>query len=155
MANKSSVNARDSRDPGSIPGFGRSPGVGRGNSLQCSGLENPVDRGAWGATVHRLGKSWTWLQWLSTQPSKLEETAILVFLIYIWEKQDLEILSYLRLRVQCCNVRTWKGFPGGSAGKESTCNVGNLSLIPGVGKIPWRREWLPTPVFWPEEFHGL
>ena len=59
MANKSSVNARDSRDPGSIPGFGRSPGVGRGNSLQCSGLENPVDRGAWGATVHRLGKSWT------------------------------------------------------------------------------------------------
>ena len=46
------------------------------------------------------------------------------------------------------------GFPGGSAGKESACNVGNLSSI-GFGKIPWRRERLPTPVFWPGEFHGL
>ena len=42
------------------------------------------------------------------------------------------------------------GFPGGSAGKESACNEGYLGL-----KIPWRREWLPTPVFWPGEFHGL
>ena len=87
------------------------------------------------------------------------------------------------------------GFPGSSAGKESTCNAGDLGLIPGwgrypgegigypfqyswdspggsagkesllqcrgpgfdpwVGKICWRREKLPTPVFWPGEFHGL
>ena len=55
------------------------------------------------------------------------------------------------------------GFPGGSAGKESACSVGNLGLIPGIfltGKIPWRRERLPTPVFWPGEFldvefHGV
>ena len=47
-------------------------------------------------------------------------------------------------------------FPGGSAGKESTCNAGDLpGFNPWVGKIPWRREWLPTPVFWPGEFHGL
>ena len=46
------------------------------------------------------------------------------------------------------------GFPGGSDGKESTCNVGDLGLIPGVGKIPWGRERLPTPVFLPGEFHG-
>ena len=45
------------------------------------------------------------------------------------------------------------GFPGGSAGKESACNAGDLGLIPAFGKIPWRR--LPTPVFWPGEFHGL
>ena len=38
------------------------------------------------------------------------------------------------------------GFPGGSAGKESACNVGDVGL-PWVRKIPWRREWLPTPVF--------
>ena len=38
-------------DPGSIPGSGRSRGEGRGNPLQCSCLENPVDRGAWWATV--------------------------------------------------------------------------------------------------------
>ena len=42
----------------------------------------------------------------------------------------------------------------GSAGKESACNVGDLGLIPGLGR-PWRRERLPTPVFWPGEFHGL
>ena len=88
------------------------------------------------------------------------------------------------------------GFPGGSADKESTCNVRDLGSIPGlerspgegigytlqyswaslvaqlvknppamweiqpgldpwVGKNPWRRERLPTPVFWPGEFHGL
>ena len=45
------------------------------------------------------------------------------------------------------------GFAGGSAGKESACNAGDLGLIPAFGKIPWRR--LPTPVFWPGEFHGL
>ena len=44
------------------------------------------------------------------------------------------------------------GFPCGSAGKESACDVGDLGLIPG--KIHWRREWLPIPVFWPREFHG-
>ena len=41
------------------------------------------------------------------------------------------------------------------AGKESACNARNLSLIPGLGGPPWRRERLPTPVFWPGEFHGL
>ena len=41
------------------------------------------------------------------------------------------------------------------AGKESTCNARNLSLIPGLGRLPWRRVRLPTPVFWPGEFHGL
>ena len=46
-------------------------------------------------------------------------------------------------------------FPCGSAGKESPCNAGDLGSIPGVGKIPWRRERLPTLVFWPGEFHGL
>ena len=50
-------------------------------------------------------------------------------------------------------------FPCGSAGKEPSCNAWELGLIPGfdpwVGKIPWRRERLPTLVFWPGEFHGL
>ena len=46
------------------------------------------------------------------------------------------------------------GFPGGSEGKEFACNVGDLGLIPGLGKSPWRKEWLPTPVLWPGELHG-
>ena len=47
------------------------------------------------------------------------------------------------------------GFPGGSDSKESAYNAGDLGLIPGEGKISWRRERLPIPVFWPGEFHGL
>ena len=46
------------------------------------------------------------------------------------------------------------GFPGGSNGKESVHNVGDLRLIPGVHKSPWRREWQPTPVFLPGRSHG-
>ena len=48
-------------DPGLIPGLGSSPGEGNGNSLQYSCLENAMDRGAWGAKVHGVAKSWMWL----------------------------------------------------------------------------------------------
>ena len=51
-----SANAGDIRDVGSIPGLGRSPGGGHGNPLQYSCLENPTDRGAWQATVHRVAE---------------------------------------------------------------------------------------------------
>ena len=44
-----------------IPGLGRSPGEWNGNPLQYSCLENPVDRGAWQATVHGVAKGWTQL----------------------------------------------------------------------------------------------
>ena len=47
------------------------------------------------------------------------------------------------------------GFLCSSAGKESACSIGRPGFRPWVGKIPWRRERLPTPVFWPGEFHGL
>ena len=52
-----SANVGDIRDVGSIPGPGRSPGEGHGNPLQYSCLENPMDRGAWQATVHMVAKS--------------------------------------------------------------------------------------------------
>ena len=55
------------RDMGSTPGSGRSPGEGHGNPLQCSCLENPMDRGTWWATIHRVAKSQTQLKRLSTQ----------------------------------------------------------------------------------------
>ena len=47
------------------------------------------------------------------------------------------------------------GFPCGSAGKESACNVGDLGSIPGLGRSPAEGKWQPIPVFWPREFHGL
>ena len=52
------VNAEDA---GSIPGLGRSPGEGNGNPLQYSCLENPMDRGAWQASIHGVAKSPTQL----------------------------------------------------------------------------------------------
>ena len=57
------ANAGDIRDAGLTPGLGKSPGGGRGNPLQYSCLENPMDRGAWWATVHRVGKTWTEATW--------------------------------------------------------------------------------------------
>ena len=43
-------------------------------------------------------------------------------------------------------------FPGGSDGKESACNAGDLGLIPGLGSFPRRRAWQPTPVFLPGKY---
>ena len=57
------------RDMGSIPGSGRLTEVGNGNPLQYSCLGNPMNRGAWQDTVHRVTKSWTRPKWLSTDCS--------------------------------------------------------------------------------------
>ena len=54
VVKKPSANTGDIRDVGSIPGSGRVPGGGHGNPLQYFFLENPMDRGAWWATAHRL-----------------------------------------------------------------------------------------------------
>ena len=59
------ANAGDVRDSGLIPGLGSSPGEGNGNPLQYSCLENPMDRGAWRATVHGVAQNRTQLKWLS------------------------------------------------------------------------------------------
>ena len=61
------ASAYNAGDPGSIPDSGRSPGEGNGNPLQYSCLENPMDRGAWWATVHGVAKSWTQLSLASLQ----------------------------------------------------------------------------------------
>ena len=59
MVNNPPTKAGDLTDIDSIPGSGRSPGGGHSNPLQYSCLENPMDRGAWQATVHRVAKSWS------------------------------------------------------------------------------------------------
>ena len=53
------ANAGDIREMGLIPGSGRSSGAEHSNPLPYSCLENPVDKGAWRATAHRVAKSWT------------------------------------------------------------------------------------------------
>ena len=79
--------------------------------------------------------------------------------------QKLTVVLYSASRTLYISVSSF-GSIGSSAGKETACNVGHLGSIPGLGRwrpgfdpwvgtIPWRRECLPTPVFWPGEFHGL
>ena len=76
VVNNLPANAGDARETGLIPGSGRSLGEGNGNPLQYSCLGNPMDRGAWRATVHRAAKSWTRLKRLSTAQHNLLNSII-------------------------------------------------------------------------------
>ena len=71
------ANAGDARDTGSIPGSGRSPRGGNDNPLQYSSLENPMDRGAWRATIHGVAKSRTQLSDLRAHLRIAENLVIL------------------------------------------------------------------------------
>ena len=106
-------------------------GEGNGNPLQCSCLENPRDGEAWWAAVCGVAQSRTQLKQLSSSSNYIIQTPpwIVVHKIY-------------------------RGLPGGSDDRESACNTGDLGSIPGLGRSPWRMQWLPTPVFLPGEFHG-
>ena len=66
MVKNPPANAEYTRDVGSIPESGRPPAIGNGNPPQFSCLENPMGRGAWQAMAHRVAKSQTRLNWLST-----------------------------------------------------------------------------------------
>ena len=59
VAQRLKASAWNAGDPDSVPGSGRSPGEGNGNPLQYSCLENPMEGGAWWATVHGVARSWT------------------------------------------------------------------------------------------------
>ena len=79
-ASDSKESACNAGDPCSIPGSGRSPGGGHGNPLQYPCLENPMDTGAWGATVHGVTKSQTRLKGLSMHAG----TTFLKFCDGVW-----------------------------------------------------------------------
>ena len=66
VAKNSLASTGDERDMGSVPRLGRSPGGGHGNPLQYTCLENPIERGAWWATVHGVTKSQTPLKQFRT-----------------------------------------------------------------------------------------
>ena len=108
-----------------ILGSGKSSGVGNDNPLQYSCLENPMDRRVWQATV--LGWQRVGHDWACT---------CAWCAIYQW------------------SLNFW-GFPCGSAGKESTCNVGHLGSIPGLGGSPGEGNGYPLLVFWSGGLHGL
>ena len=152
------------RIAGFTSGLGRSPGGGHSNPLQCSCLENSMDRGEWCATVHGVTKSWTWLKLLSTHTqlayiivsvqvySKLIVLYIHIYMcvcmcvyiyIYIYTLFFFWALSQVALEV--------KNLPA-SAG-----DVRDTGLIPGLGRSPaegmathssflaWRIPWTELP----------
>ena len=86
VVKSTSSEVSDMRDTGPIPGSGRSTGGDHGNPLQCSCLENPMDRGAWQATVYRVTKSWTWLKQLCMHACTHTHTHI-----YIYDCQNLKL----------------------------------------------------------------
>ena len=77
------TSAGDIRDMASVPGLGRSSGGGHGNPLQYSCLENPMDRGAWLATVHRVAKSQTQLKPLCTARNLIIVILIVFYIISV------------------------------------------------------------------------
>ena len=102
--NKVKTSACNTGDLGSIPGSGRSPGEGNGNPPQYSCLENPMDGGAWWATVHGVAKSWTWLsnftslkgnnlQKKSLSPSKYHQHNRLFVAVFDWSPKESERTS--------------------------------------------------------------
>ena len=66
VVKKLPANSGETKNAGSTLRLGRSPGGRQGNPLHHSCLENPMDRGAWQATVHRVAKNWTQIKQLST-----------------------------------------------------------------------------------------
>ena len=73
------------RDAGSVPGSGRFPRGGHGNPVQCSCLENPMDRGAWWATVQWVAKNYTRLKWWTVKKAEG------------WKIDDFELRFWRRL----------------------------------------------------------
>ena len=138
------ANAGDAGGLCSIPGSGRSPGVGNSNPLQYSCLENSMDRGVWWATVHGVKKNKTWLRnWVRVCARAHTHTHIFwmsdyslpvvlwVFFFFsslsFWETvmilRDIWVFLVLLLRY----IIWGKGrLPKWLSGKESTCNAGDM-----------------------------
>ena len=102
------------------------------HTLQCSCLENPVDRGVWWAAIYGVAQSQTRLKQLSSNSRMhhLGEHGALAC------KPKEKLRSPASLLSHCCVYSPLRAPPhpsGGSAGKESACNAGDSGLIPGLG----------------------
>ena len=150
---ESTCNTEASGDAGLIPGSGSSLGGEHGKPLQYSCLEDPMDRRAWWATVHRVIKNQTGLKWLSTRAlCILDNTEVL-----LGRKKGWALHGQLAMTAT-------HTVPHGISDQEITL-VKNLSLLSFTRKcflwnfkfLEWasrRRQWQPTPVFLPGESQG-
>ena len=121
---------QETRDMGSIPGSGRSPGGGNGNPLQYSCLENPMDRGSWWATVHGVTKSWTQL----SMHVKLIFWCVNKFCYLIWIPSLKSSDSWMKWTTQFINLHDSKN-------QAHTCPH-NSSFLNQSADIPWGWIWI-------------
>ena len=88
-------------------------------------------------------------------------SSLFPFSLLVFSTYDFLILALILFLIILANIFNYyiqevSGvFPCDSADKRICLQCGRPGFDPWVGKIPWRREWLLTPVFWPREFHGL
>ena len=134
----------NARDPSAIPGSGRSAGEGIGYPLQYS----------WDSLVAQLVKNlpamwetWVWsLGWEDPlEKGKATHSSILAWRIpwtIPWGCKESDTAEWLSLSFFWYD-KDCLGFPSGSAGKESTCNVGDLGLISGLGRSPGEGKGYP------------
>ena len=137
--------AGDMRDTGSIPGSGRSPGGGHGNPLQYSCLENPMDRGAWRATVQGVRKELDMTE--STQHACMHIdlrhwTPLQGFYNHFWKGADLlQIINPAaraafihvvcsRAWVSWLQIGTWRG--------RGTLNTTDMRDLPQGALLPYK-----------------
>ena len=111
---------------GSIPGSGRSPGGGNGNPLQNSCLKDSMDRGTWWTTVRGVAENQTLPRECTHTRHRILLTTGLSTQKYMFHGNN-DQMEYKTSSL---------GFPGGSDGKEPVCNVGDLGLIPRLGRSP-------------------
>ena len=131
------VSAGDSKDTGSIPGSGRSPGEGNGNPLQCSCLKNLMDRWAWQATVHGVSKSCTWLSdWAHTHTHTHIHT---IWICYKYWNIYIKILDCLIKKITAIKRR-----PHGLYPARLLCPWDFPGHNTGVGRHSLLQEIFPT-----------
>ena len=147
-----------------------SDGEGDGTPFQYSCLENPMDGGAWWAAVHGVMKSQTQLSdfTFTSHFDALEKVMGSLQCSCLENPRDGGAWWAAIYGVTLSQTQMkWLSSSSGSEGKKSACNPGDPSAIqetqvqsrrprfnPLVRKIPWGKEWQPTPVFLPGEFHG-
>ena len=142
LSNKASVcSVRDTRDVGLIPGGGY------GNPPQYTCLGNPIEKEDLWARVHRVEKSWKWLKQLRKHAHRFSIFWICQYFysfIYFFVntfKFDIVLYSFDEFSLVAQQVK-------------NPLAMQETQFDSWVGKIPWRREQLCTPVFWPGELHG-
>ena len=125
--------AGDARGASLIPGAGRSPGEGNGNPFQYSCLENPRDRGAWWAAVHRVTKSRTWLKQISRHAH--------ISFIKIQTFRSIYLVGLCLLNLRPIYLISWWIAPGRHTKVPSAQSVSRVWLFStpwtAAHQVPW------------------